>query len=177
MQPTQDKSSESYKHSTPQSQLLEMQREFAVPVERLFAAFKTPEALKAWWWPNGMYSDKIDLEFQEGGKYFINMNGYDQAGGGGMTGKFIEIIENERIVMSDQFADKEGHAISPQEAKMPGVWPPMAYITLEFKSVGEAKSQLLLSQEGIPNELQKDCIQGWSESFDKLESYLSERKQ
>jgi hypothetical protein len=32
--------------------------------------------------------------------------------GGGMTGQFEELTENERIVMSDQFADENGRAIS-----------------------------------------------------------------
>lgn len=174
--PQKNSSSTAHKNSTPQSRLLEIEREFDVPVSQLFEAFKTSEALKIWWWPKNLYTDRVDLNFREGGRYYINMKGFDQ-GGGGMTGQFKEIVENKRIVMTDQFADENGRAISPKEAKMPGVWPEMAYITFEFESVGANKSRFKLSQEGIPNELQKDCIQGWSESFDKLENYLADRKQ
>lgn len=166
----------SHKNSTAQSPLLQIERKFDVPVSQLFESFQTSEALKQWWWPKGLHADRIDLDFREGGKYFINMKGID-GGGGGMTGQFQEIVENKHIMMTDQFADKTGRAISAQEAKMPGVWPELVYITFEFHNIGENKSRLLLSQEGIPNEMQKDSIQGWSEMFDKLESYLAGRKQ
>lgn len=154
---------------------LEIKRAFAVPVEKLYSAFTNSEYLKSWWWPKGLYSDQIDFEFREGGKYFINMKGYEK-GGGGMTGQFEKIEKNKRIIMTDQFADENGKAISPKEAKMSGKWPKMAYITFDFESIDESDSRLTLSQEGIPNELHEDCIQGWSESFEKLENYLSGRK-
>ena len=89
-----------------------------------------------------------------------------------MTGDFQEIMENERIVMTDQFSDAQGRPISAQEAKMNGVWPTVIYITFDFESVGESTSRFTLSKEGIPNEMQK----GWSESLDKLEVYLSTEK-
>lgn len=179
MRTTEDKKTRSaaHKNSTPDSQLLEIRREFNVPVSRLFDAFKTSLDIQAWWWPKELYSDRVDYDFREGGRYFINMKGGFDKGGAGMTGTFEEIVENERLVMTDSFADKEGQAITAQEADMPGQWPENVYITFEFESVDENTSRLVLAQEGIPNELQKDCRQGWSESFDKLENYLGGRKQ
>ncbi|MEK6556466.1 MAG: SRPBCC domain-containing protein [Bdellovibrionota bacterium] len=178
MQTSQDKPTQptTHKNSTPVSPLLVIEREFSVPVSQLFQAFTTPKALKAWWWPQGLYADQVDIDFREGGEYFINMKGAADKGGGGMAGQFQEIVENERIVMTDNFADETGRAISAQEAKMPGEWPELVYITLEFSSTGENTSRFKLSQEGIPREMQKDCIQGWNESFDKLENYLVGRK-
>lgn len=176
MQQSQNKTTPTsqYKESSPDSKLLEIVRNFDVPVEELFKAFTTPEAIKAWWWPQDLYTDHVELQFAEGGKYFINMKGYDQ-GGGGMTGHFEEIIPNKHIVMTDHFADEKGNAISAQEAKMPGKWPEVIYITFDFASMGSNSSRFKLSQQGIPNELQKDCIQGWLQSFDKLEKYLEDR--
>ena len=176
MQTSQEKNkSVSHKNSTSRADLLEIDRTFHVPVERLFAAFSSAEAIKAWWWPKDLFTDHVELDFREGGRYFINMKGYEQ-GGGGMTGKFEEIVPNRLLVMTDRFADENGRAISAKEAKMPGEWPEMVYITFEFKSLSKGSSRFHLSQEGIPNELQKDCIQGWSQSFDKLEKYLNEAK-
>jgi uncharacterized protein YndB with AHSA1/START domain len=164
-----------HKQSTAQSMLLEIKREFNVPVDQLFQAFTSSEALKIWWWPKGIYADQINYDFREGGQYFINMKGFED-GSGGMTGQFEEIVPNERIVMTDSFADETGRAISAKEAKMPGAWPEMIFITFDFESVDENTSRFTLSQEGIPNEMQNDCMQGWNESFDKLEKYLNERK-
>src|SRR5437868_14586671 len=93
-----------YKNSTSQSKLIEIVREFSVPVGQLFEAFTSSEVLKIWWWPKGLYSDHVEIDFREGGKFFINMKGFER-GGSGMTGNFEEIVKNERIVMTDQFAD------------------------------------------------------------------------
>lgn len=177
MQTTQQNSNliTDHKNSTPEAQLLVIEREFHVPVDQLFAAFATADALKNWWWPKGLYADRIDYNFREGGHYFINMKGYDQ-GGGGMTGEFEEIIKNHRIVMTDHFANERGKPISAQEAKMPGIWPAVIYITFDFQAINDHTTRFTLSQEGIPNEVQKDCLQGWNESFDKLEKYLNGRK-
>ena len=171
--PSKENQSSSHMNSTPQSKLLEIERKFHVPVNQLFQAFASPEALKKWWWPRGLYSDRIDLDFKVGGKYFINMKGNADLGGGGMTGEFEEIVANERIVMTDNFADDSGRPISAAEAKMDGVWPKVGYITFEFEAVDDKTSRFKLFQEGIPETMLKDCIQGWSESFDKLREYLS----
>lgn len=176
MRASQEKNTSTlHKGSTPQSRLLEIERQFAVPVERLFHTFTTSDALKVWWWPKGLFTDHVEIDFREDGRYFINMKGFEQ-GGGGMTGKFEEIEKNKRIVMTDNFADENGNAITAQEAQMPGQWPKVIFITFEFEAIDDRNSRFKLSQEGIPNELQKDCIQGWNESFDKLENYLSGRK-
>ncbi len=170
--PEDQRQSTSYKYSTLESSLLEIEREFKVPVEQLFGAFMSEDAIKAWWWPKGLHADRIDLDFREGGRYFINMEGSEGGGSGGMTGEFKELVENERIVMTDQFADQEGRVISAKEAQMPGTWPEVLHITFEFVSVDDTTSRLLLFHEGVPNEMQEECLQGWSESFDKLEAYL-----
>lgn len=164
-------SQENHRSSTPQSNLLQLKHEYAVPVEQLFAAFTTPEALKRWWWPNGVDADRIDLEFREGGGFFISMRGNKNFHG--MTGEFEEIVPNERLVMTDQFADENGRPISAKEAKMPGEWADVCYITFDFDSLDANRSRVRLSQQGIPNEMQKDCLRGWTEMFEKLERYLS----
>lgn len=161
--------------AAPAAKLLEIRREFQVPVARLFEAFASAEALKAWWWPNGLHADRIDLDFREGGRYFISMKGQVQGKdvSGGMTGEFEEIVESERIVMTDSFADENGSEISAKEAGMPGQWPELIFITFEFQAAGKEASRFRLAQQGIPDEMHKDCVQGWSESFDKLERHLA----
>ena len=179
MQTTQEKRNQPSisEGSAPSPKLLEIRRDFQVPVAVLFEAFASAEALKVWWWPDGLHADKIDFDFREGGRYFIGMKGQVQGkdASGGMTGEFEEIVKNERIVMTDSFADETGRAISAQEAGMPGQWPEQISITFEFEAAGKAASRFRLAQQGIPDEMHKDCIQGWSESFGKLERHLAGR--
>ncbi|WP_413587121.1 SRPBCC family protein [Bdellovibrio sp. HCB274] len=176
MQTSQEKGNrrQIHKESTPQAPLLVIEREFDVPVSQLFAAFSDSDSLKEWWWPQEFFADEADVDFREGGEFFISMDGggTDTGIAGGMTGRYEEIVENKRIVMTDQFADKEGNAITPDEAGMPGDWSEMAYITFEFDDLGGKRSRFRLSHQGVPAKFQQDCIQGWSESFDKLEKYL-----
>ncbi len=175
MQTSQSKTeTPSYKNSTTESKLLVIDRRFDVPVEKLFNSFASSDEIKVWWWPQGMYADQVEWEFKNGGRYFINMKGYEK-GGGGMTGQFKEIVPNKLLVMTDKFADEKGNAISAEEADMPGKWPEEAFITFEFEAINDHSSRFKLSQQGIPNELQKDCIQGWMESFDKLEIHLGHK--
>ena len=80
--------------SASSPKLLQIRRECQVPVARLFEAFASAEALKAWWWPKGLHADRIDFDFREGGRYFISMKGQVQGkdASGGMTGEFEEIV-------------------------------------------------------------------------------------
>lgn len=73
--------------------------------------------------------------------------------------------------MTDHFSDKYGNIITPEQAGMPGNWGKELLITLEFdENLG--KTDLTLRHEGIPPDMQKDCIQGWQESFDKLNTLV-----
>lgn len=178
MQPSQQRPQQTSPHrnSTPQSKLLTMERKFNVPVDQLYYAFTTPESLKEWWWPQGLYADKVEVDLREGGRLFINMKGNPNLGGGGMTGTFEEIETNKRIVITDNFANDKGQPITAKEANMPGEWPKQGFITFEFKALDDNTSRFNLYQEGVPNELQDDCIKGWTESFDKLDAYLKKGK-
>jgi uncharacterized protein YndB with AHSA1/START domain len=176
MQSQQEKSTQASprRDSRVDSKPVELKRTFSTSVELLFNAFKTSDAIKAWWWPKDLYTDRVDYEFTEGGHYFINMKG-GKVGGGGMAGEFEEISENSRIVMSDHFADENGKEISPEEANMSD-WTEPVTITFDFRSNGAKSSELSLTQVGIPNKMHDDCLQGWSEMFDKLEKHLARAK-
>ena len=58
---------------------------------------------------------------------------------------------------------------------MPGQWPEEITITFEFEAASSHTSRLRLAQTGIPDEMQRDCVQGWSESFGKLERHLNDQ--
>ena len=51
------------------------------------------------------------------------------------------------------------------------------FITFEFEADGPDSSRLKLSHQGIPNEGQAECLNGWNQMFNKLEDYLIEHLQ
>lgn len=69
MQTTQEHSKISNFVEPKSSQVIEIDRKFNVPVSQLFGAFTTPDAIKVWWWPKGLYTDRVELNFREGGTY------------------------------------------------------------------------------------------------------------
>lgn len=171
MQVSQEKQPAQNKNLSPETNLIEVERVINTPVDQLFNAFSNSEAIDAWWWPEGLFCDTAEIDFVEGGRYFINMKGHDLSLGG-MTGRYEEIVTNKLIRMTDQFANEHGQPISAQEANIPGEWPETVHIVFAFDDLGKNKSRVKLTQEGIPPEAQKDCILGWNQMFDKLERFL-----
>jgi uncharacterized protein YndB with AHSA1/START domain len=87
------------------------------------------------------------------------------------TGEVQEFIPEKRLVLTDHFSDAKGNIINASEHDMPGDWPMEMLITFELEEADGA-TKLLLTHEGIPEEMHDDCVKGWTESFDKLEENI-----
>lgn len=144
-------------------------RSFAAPLEKVWSAWTDASLLRQWWGPKDYSCTHASIRFTVGGKYLASMKSKDQEMWS--TGEYREIEKDRKIVMTDHFSDKHGNILSPEQAGMPGNWGKELLITLEFdENLG--KTDLTLRHEGIPPEMQKDCIQGWQESFDKLHALV-----
>ena len=152
-----------------------IERTFHLPLSIIWKTFSQADSLQLWWGPKDYTCPQFTTDFQVGGKYLGAMkdpNGHITWS----TGVYVEIIPDKRIVMTDSFSDSNGNVLSGTQIGMPGEWPDILLITLEFQE-HEDSTLLLLKHEGLPPEGYEDCIQGWQESFDKLESifqYLRE---
>jgi uncharacterized protein YndB with AHSA1/START domain len=84
-----------------------MERVFAAPRERVFAALSSCEALTRWWAPAPWTLSACEMDFRVGGTWLYCMKGPD---GSETWGKEVyeEIVAPERIVALDSFADAEG---------------------------------------------------------------------
>jgi len=56
-----------------QGRSITIRRELPFPPERVFAAFTTPEALRAWWGPEGFETITTSFELREGGSWHYDM--------------------------------------------------------------------------------------------------------
>lgn len=148
--------------------LVQITRTFRAPVARLWAAWSEPTMMKQWWGPENFSCPYASIEFRPGGKCVLAMK--DSEGRViYSTGRYEEIIPNEKIVCTDNFSDEDGNVISAEEVGMPGDWPETSHITVKFQSDGADQTTMHLKHEGIPAEMHDDCVDGWSSSFDKLQ--------
>ena len=147
-----------------------IERIFSLPVSKVWKAWSEPESFKKWWGPKDFTCPVSTINFKTGGKYLSCMR--SSAGEEfWSTGVYQEIIPYKRIVYTDRFSDSKGNTIAASDHNLPGDWPEELLVTVTLEEAG-GKTVLRLQHQGIPDEMYEDCIQGWNESFDKLEKNL-----
>ncbi|MFH0070798.1 SRPBCC domain-containing protein [Peribacillus sp. NPDC056705] len=151
-----------------------LERVFNAPKELVFKVFSDGEHLKQWWGPRGWEVTVSNMDFRPGGAWHYCMKCMDQSQGDfyGMEswGKSVyqKIDEPDRIVYVDYFSDAEGNISEDM---------PASTITMTFEDQG---GQTLLisrsvyeSEEAVRQVLDMGMEQGITETWDRLEEYLS----
>ncbi len=145
-------------------------RNFDAPRERVWKAWVNPEQAKKWWGPKDFTAPAFETDPRVGGKYLACMRGPDGKDYWS-TGVYREVVPNEKLVMTDSFADAKGNRIPASEYGMSGDWPAELLVTVTLDE-NNGKTKLTLQHEGLPEEAREMCAQGWNESLDKLENSL-----
>ena len=147
-------------------------RVFNAPRELVFKAWTQPERLKNWWSPKGFTCPHSEIDLRPGGKY-LNCMRSPEGKDYWSRGIYQEIVEPERIVCTDSFADENGNLVSPQDYGMSTDWPTEALIEANFIE-HDGKTELTLRHSPIKPGSERDmCQQGWNECLDKLADYLA----
>lgn len=92
--------------STPSDRKIVMTREFDAPRELVFRAHSSCEHVRKWW-GRGHPMDCV-MDFRPGGAYRY----VEHVPGGGAPafhGEYVEIVEPERIVLTQEFEGMPGH--------------------------------------------------------------------
>jgi len=166
---TQQKQNSDYPNRDTQNEIV-IDRVLNLPISKVWKAWSEPATLKKWWGPKDFTCPSSSINFKTGGKYLNCMR--SPAGEEfWSTGVYEEIIPQKKIVFTDSFSDSKGNIISASEHNMPGDWPLELLISVTLEEAN-GKTVLRLQHQGIPDEMYEDCIQGWNESFDKLEKNL-----
>lgn len=139
---------------------IHIKREFPAPVDKLYEAWISPEALKQWWSPLGKSLKEVTNEVREGGN--IRYKFEDSEGPLVITGEYREVKEKERLVYTwnfnftkDAFNDN------------------LFELRVEFSQKGD-KSLLEIKQENLKDEEAVVVHQkGWNRQLDYLHEYLS----
>lgn len=137
----------------------------------IWAAFATEEALMRWLPPNDMRGRAVHYDFQEGGRYSIELTyGTEGPAGGGKTsaktdvsqGRFITLEPEKRIIQSVQFESDD----PSMQGEMLMSWT--------FKAIEEA-TEVTVTASQVPIGIAKaDHDAGLRSSLENLRRYVEQ---
>jgi uncharacterized protein YndB with AHSA1/START domain len=154
--------------------MLTITRVFDAPRSLVFQAWTQPERVKRWWGPKTFTTPVCEIDLRVGGVLRTCMRS-PEGQEFWSQGVYREIVDPERIVCTDSFADEKGNVVSPEHYGISPEWPAEALITVTFAEQA-GKTRMTLQHSPLPPGRERDlCRQGWEESFDKLADYLAEQ--
>jgi uncharacterized protein YndB with AHSA1/START domain len=144
------------------------------PRRLVFEAWTRPEHLLRWWAPKGCSTPFCTVDLRVGGAfhYCIRLpEGRDMWG----LGVFREIVEPERLVYTDAFADPQGNPVPPAHYGISAGHPLETLVTVTFVE-HQGKTQLTLRHSfPTPFEEREATQQGWIDMLDRLADLLATR--
>ncbi len=130
-----------------------------------------PDQYMCWWGPKDYSACGFIIDKHVGGKYVGCMRGPDGKEVWS-TGIYKEIVEPNRFVCTDSFADAHGNVVPPTYYGMQGDFPIELELEVTLEDLG-GQTRMTLEHCGIPEgAISEQAAQGWNESFDKLEECL-----
>ncbi len=152
---------------------LEITRRFNAPRSVVWRAWTDAEQLKAWMSPKDFTTPFYKLDLRVGGS-FLNCMRDPEGKDTWSTGRYLEIVVNEKLVMTDSFADENGRVVNADYYGMGTDFPLEGRVTITFTDDGNQTQMNLLSEapSAIPPDHLEGMTQGWNECFDKLEKLL-----
>ena len=140
---------------------LRLVRVFNAPRERVFDAWTHEDQFIQWMCPPNVHVQEVRLDLRPGGAW--HLRGRNASRNFVTSGKYVEIKRPERLVFTwahhatDDLASARGHETT---------------VHLEFRPLG-AKTELTLIHGPFADEpSRQNHNEGWSGSFDKLETYV-----
>ena len=126
-------------------------RVLKAPVERVFRAFITPEAMAKWLPPHGFTCTVHHMEPRVGGTFKMSFTNFTTEQSHSFGGEYLELVPNELLRYTDKFDDPN----------LPGAMQ----VTISLKPVS-CGTELSIVQEGIPDIIPVEmCYLGWQESL------------
>jgi uncharacterized protein YndB with AHSA1/START domain len=144
---------------------LRMTRVFDAPRELVYKAFTDPDQLAQWFAPAGwsVPRDTVSIDPVVGGyQRFTMVNDSDPTQTSAVSAVFVEVIENELLVGTE---DSAGRA--------DGQDGPRFTLRLEFYDDDQGKTRLELVQGPYSPEWRSGAVEGWGACFVKLDALLA----
>jgi uncharacterized protein YndB with AHSA1/START domain len=147
-------------------------RLFDVPSERVWQRWTNPGEYMCWWGPKDYSAPYARFDLRVGGKHLSTMRSPDGKDVWSI-GKYKEIAEPSRIVMTDSFTDEQGVVVPPTYYGMDYDLPVEMELDVTLENIA-GKTRLILKQCGVPEgAFMEQRREDWNQSFDKLAGCLS----
>lgn len=149
-------------------EVVQVSRVYQADIQKVFAAWKDPVVLGQWFGPASHRCAVETFDFQVGGAYQIRMipvgEDSDCAGDSSQdsvcAGRFVEILEPEKIVMSFTWIENGGDIGD-------------TLLTIALQSLDDTSTRVSLTHERLlTEELRQAHASGWEGSLESLENYL-----
>lgn len=149
-----------------------MTRTFDAPRDMVFEAWTTPDLVKQWWGPQGVFIPVCEMDVRPGGKMRIVMEAGEALGNfkgtqWPMDGEFVEIDKPSKIVFTAN-AINEGKAVLEHQTT----------VTFEEKDGKTEMTVHVQVTKVLPGSefAIKGMEQGWNQQLDKLVKFIDQKK-
>ncbi len=182
---TWDRLAEYLSDESEQKDIFVINRTFNAPLNLMFEMFTNPKHVSQWMPPTGMNMEYIKADIKPGGSSFYKMFGQNTGQETVMYGKafYKEITKPDRIVYSQIFCDKNENIARHPHAP---TWPETMLTTITLHDEGDNQTRVTIKWEvtgpataaelEMFNKAKGGMTQGWTGSFDKLETYLQKQQ-
>jgi uncharacterized protein YndB with AHSA1/START domain len=148
-------------------------RVFNAPVEQVWKAWSDSDQVMRWWGPTGFTSPLAKMDFRVGGRSLVCMRAPKEYGGQDMynTWTYQKIEPFQRIEFMLNFSDKEGNKLDPSKIGLPPGIPPDVPHVIIFKSFGNNKTEITVTEYGYTLEEAVGVSKsGLEQCLDKMEA-------
>jgi uncharacterized protein YndB with AHSA1/START domain len=150
---------------------LNIVRVFQAPRRLVWLAWTEPDRVKRWWGPKQFSAPFCRIDLRVGGTYLTSMRS-PEGRDFWSTGVYREIVPEERLVMTDSFADAQGNVVPATVYGLGADFPRELEVTVTFTDDAHG-TKMTLRHAGVPaGTISAQTAAGWNESFDKLAAYL-----
>ncbi|NLE23698.1 MAG: SRPBCC domain-containing protein [Actinobacteria bacterium] len=148
-------------------------REFDAPRELVYKAWTDCDHFVHWFSPKEFTTSHCSIDLRPGGVWTSAMRS-PEGNDFYSSGTFVEIDEPSRFVIDGGFSDAQGNRVSAQEYGMSDDMPSEERMTVTLEEHG-SRTRMTVRQS-IPSDVaeRNGAPQGWQETLDKLDAYLSE---
>ena len=147
-------------------------RVFDAPRELVFQAWTQPDRLMRWWAPKGFTTPACTVDLRPGGAFHYCMRTPDGLEIWGI-GIYRVIVEPERIIYTDAFADAEGNAVPPSHYGMSAEHPAETLVEVTFDERDGGTLVTLRHSIPVSTAERGAAGQGWNEMLDRLAEELA----